>query len=76
MVALANQKATQLKRDKLALTERLEEIKSREDDNETIVDLAKSWKKANYNRKKAVAMIMIHQIVVSEDGDIRIIWNI
>jgi len=76
LLALANQKATQLKRDRLALYERLEEIKSRSEETETIVDLAKSWKKADYNRKKAVAMIMIHQIVISEDGSAKVIWNI
>jgi len=76
LLALANQKATQLKRDRLALYERLEEIKSRSEETETIVDLAKSWKKADYNRKKAVALIMIHQIVISEDGSAKVIWNI
>ena len=76
LLTLANQKATQLKRDRLALYERIEEIKSRGDETEKIVDLAKSWKKADYNRKKAVAMIMVHQIIISEDGSAKVIWNI
>ena len=41
-----------------------------------IVNLANSWKKAGYKCKKEVAMIMIHHIVISEDGSAKIIWNL
>ena len=76
LLALANQKATQLKRDRLALHERIEDLKSREDETDVVVNLAKSWKTADYKRKKAVAMIMIHKIVISEDGSTKVLWNI
>ena len=76
LLALANQKATQLKRDRLALYERIEDLKSREDETDVVVNLAKSWKTADYKRKKAVAMIMIHKIVIREDGSTKVLWNI
>ena len=76
LLALANQKAAQLKRDKLALYERREDVKSRGDETSVVVNLAKSWKTADYQRKKAVAMIMIHRIIISEDGSTKIEWNI
>ena len=76
LLALANQKATQLKRDRLALYERMEDLKSREDETDVVVNMAKSWKTADYKRKKAVAMIMIHKIVISEDGSTKVLWNI
>ena len=76
LLALANQKATQLKRDRLALYERIEDLKSRGDEADVVVNLAKSWRTADYKRKKAVAMIMIHKIVISEDGSTKILWNI
>lgn len=76
LLALANQKATQLKHDKLVLYERLEELKSRADQTKSIVDLAQSWQKADYNRKKAVTGILIHKIEIAEDGSARILWNI
>lgn len=76
LLALANQKATQLKRDRLALYERIEDLKSREDETDVVVNLAKSWKTADYKRKKAVAMIIIHKIVISEDGSTKVLWNI
>ena len=76
LLALANQKATQLKRDRLALYERIEDLKNREDEADVVVNLAKSWRTADYKRKKAVAMIMIHKIVISEDGSTKVLWNI
>lgn len=76
LLALANQRATQLRRDRLALYERIEELKSREVEKDVVVNLEKSWRTADYERKKAVAMIMIHKIVISEDGSTKVLWNI
>lgn len=76
LLILANQKATQLKRDRLALFDRMEELKSKGEETNAVVNLSRSWKNADYNRKKEVAMIMIHQIIISEDGSTKIIWNL
>ena len=76
LLAIANQKATQLKQDRMALLERMDELKSLEQETDTAVNLAKSWKTANYAKKKAVAMIMIHKILIHEDGSMQIVWNI
>ena len=76
LLTLANKKATQLKKDRIALCEKVEELKSRSDETDIIVNLANSWKKAGYKCKKEVAMIMIHHIVISEDGSAKIIWNL
>ena len=76
LLTLANQKASQLKRDRLTLYERMKELKSLRSETNTVIDLAKSWKTADYERKKAVAMIMIHEIRISEDGSTKIIWNL
>lgn len=76
LLTLANQKATQLKRDKSILYERIEELKNQSNETNIVVNLAKSWKTADYSRKKEVAMIMIHKILISENGDTKIIWNI
>ena len=76
LLTIANQKASQLKRDRLALYERMEELKNQENQAGAVVNLAKSWKTADYQRKKAVAMIMIHKILIREDGDAKIIWNV
>ena len=74
LLALANQKASQLKRERLALQDRVDELQNLEQD--AAVNLAKSWKTANYQKKKAVAMIMIHKILIHKDGSTQIIWNL
>jgi len=76
LLMLANEKATQLKREKLALYERIEELRDRQSETGVVVDMAKSWKRADYSRKKSVAMIMIDRILINEDGSAKIIWNI
>ena len=76
LLTLANQKASQLKKDRLTLRERIEELNSLGSETIAVIDLAKSWKTADYKRKKAVAMIMIHKLLISEDGSTKIIWNI
>lgn len=76
LLTIANQKASQLKRDRLALYERMEELKNQENQAGAVVNLAKSWKTADYQRKKAVAMILIHKILIREDGNAKIIWNV
>jgi len=76
LLTLVNQKATRLKKDRLALQKRIDEMKRIGDETDTVVNLAKSWRTADYKRKKAVAMIIIHKIVISEDGSTKILWNI
>ena len=76
LVAIANQKATQLKRDKNALLNRIEELKSKDKETDMIIDFSKTWKNAGYDRKKSVAMILIHKILIHENGDAEIVWNL
>lgn len=76
LLALANQKAAQLKQDKIALQDRIDELKSISEDSAVIVNLSRSWKSADYRRKKEVADIMIDKILIGEDGNTKIIWNI
>lgn len=76
LLALANQKAAQLKRDRIALQDRIDELKSISEDTAVIVNLSRSWKAADYRRKKEVADIMIDKILIGEDGGTKVIWNI
>ena len=76
LLAIVNQKATQLKQDRIALQSRMEELLDLERETDDAIDLVKSWKRADYTEKKAVAMIMLHQIRVREDGSMQVIWNL
>lgn len=73
---LLNQRAVRLKREKNVLSDRLEEIRIKARETATVVDFAESWKTADYECKKSIAMLMIHQIIISEDGSVDVVWNI
>lgn len=45
------------------------------DETDTDINLAASWKTAGYKHKKDIAMIMIHKVVISENGSARVLWN-
>lgn len=76
MAAIANQRAGRLKNDKKALYKRIDTLKAKESKPDIVTDPGRSWKNADYGFKKEVAAILIERIVVTEDGSIKMIWNI
>ncbi len=76
LLALANKKAEQLKLDRITLQDRIDLLKSKNEDSTVIVNLGRSWKSADYRRKKEVADILIDRILIGEEGNSKIIWNI
>lgn len=76
LLELSNQKAAALKKEKLALRGHIDALKIEAAEAGTAVDLAELWKNAGYFQKKAVAAIMIQRIVISGNGNVKVIWNI
>lgn len=76
LLALANQKASQLKQQRTALEEQLKTLHSPPIDKNPPIDLVKLWKNADYLQKKSAAALLLHQILIAEDGAVCIIWNI
>ncbi len=76
MKELLNQRATHLKKELQVLNNRLEEIRIRENETASVLDLAQSWKTADYECKRNITTLMIHQILISESGDVNIVWNL
>lgn len=40
------------------------------------IDLAQAWQQADYDCKKAVAMVLIHQMRIAPDGSVTVVWNL
>ena len=76
LLTIANQKATQLKKDRLTLCGQIEDLKKKSGETYSGIDLAQFWKTADYNHKKAITMLMIYKIIIGEDGSTKILWNI
>lgn len=76
MKELLNQRASQLKQEQNQLNGQLEALRNKACETAMVIDLEESWKNADYECKKRIAMLMIHQITVSEDGNVSIVWNL
>jgi hypothetical protein len=76
MKELLNQRASQLKKQQNQLNEQLEAHRNKASETAMVIDLEDSWKNADYECRKRIAMLMIHQITVSEDGNVSIVWNL
>jgi DNA invertase Pin-like site-specific DNA recombinase len=76
LLALANQKASQLQKDRQALQERMEALMRRSEENNIDINLEYAWATADYERKKSVAMILLHKIRIGEDGTVTMQWNL
>jgi len=76
LLKLVNDKASQFKRDKTSLYERLENMRSQSHEISAVINLAKKWNNAKYEEKRSVASLLIHRIMIYEDGTSEIIWNI
>lgn len=74
LTELANRKAAQLKQQRLALCQRLEALET--ENRPVAVDLVCRWNSADYEHKKAAALLLIHRIFICGNGDVQIIWNI
>jgi len=76
LLRLANEKAEQLQREKTELYERIESLKTQTNEVVSALNLSRKWDKASYNEKKSVAGLLINKIIMFENGEAQIIWNI
>lgn len=74
LLEIAHRKAAELKRNRLTLQERIEELK-RGGGPGAQADLALAWRNASYSQRKSAAMIVIDKIVIDGDGGTKVFWN-
>ena len=76
MKELLNQRACRLTQEQNLLTGQLNALKCKAKETSAMFDPEQVWKTADYDCRKSIAMRLIHQIVVSENGDVEITWTI
>lgn len=76
LLQIMSQRATKLKADRTALLMKIDEIENNQVDVKQAVNLSKKWKKASFEEKRGVTSILVNRIVIDEDGNAEIIWNI
>ncbi len=76
MINLLNEKAKRLAREKDDILSKIDVLENEESEIIGVINLSKKWKTASYEERKAVCNILIHKILISENGDCEVIWNI
>ena len=75
LLAIAKQKATQLRRNPLAPYARIEELNTSQETTEAAVHPHTLRAASDQQPQKSTPMIMNHKILIHEDGSTQIIWN-
>ena len=76
LLEILSKRATKLKNEKAEILIKIEELEENAIDVKTAINFKKQWKTASYEEKRGVASILIHRILISEDGTTEIVWNI
>lgn len=76
LLEIMSQRATKLKAERTELLLKIEELENTEVDVKQAVNLSKKWKTASFEEKRGVCSIVINRIVIDENGDVEIVWNL
>ena len=76
LLEIMNQKASKLKSEKAEILLKIDEIENTEINVKQAINLSKKWKTASFEEKRGVCSIIINRIIIDEDGNIEIVWNI
>lgn len=76
MITLLNERATKLAEEKTDVLSKIDALKNEESEIISVINLSKKWTTADCEERKAVCNIPIHKILISENGDCEVIWNI
>ncbi len=76
LLEILGKRATKLKSDKTALLIKIDELENTEIDVKTAINLSKKWKTASFEEKRGVCGIIVNRIIIDEDGNAEIVWNI
>lgn len=76
MIAILNEKAKNLSSERQKIAEKIEKLENDENEIISVINLSKKWKTANTEERKAVCNVLIHKILINEDGNCEVVWNI
>ena len=76
LLEIMSQRATKLKTERTELLLKIEELENTEIDVKQAINLSKKWKTASFEEKRGVCGIIINRIIIDEDGNAEIVWNI
>lgn len=76
MISVLNEKAKTLTNEKRKYLDNIDNLLISSNNVKETVNFAKRWNKANFKERKAICNVLIKSIIMYEDGNLEIIWNI
>lgn len=76
LIEILSSRASKLKADKTQILMKIEEMKSKEIDAKTAINLSKKWGTASFEERRGVCSVLINRIIINPDGSTEIVWNI
>ena len=76
MLKILNEQALRLNNEKKQIMLKLEELNNKGCPSETEINMCEEWENASFDEKRGVFNILVNRIIICENGDAEIVWNI
>lgn len=76
MINLLNEKAKKFADEKNDILYKIGELANEESEIISVINFPEKWRTANFEQRKAVCNVLIHKIIINDDGNCGIIWNV
>lgn len=76
MMQLMNEKAQELAGEKTIIQKKIVYLENRESEHISGIELSRQWADATAEQKRAAVSILIHKILIREDGTVEVMWTI
>ena len=76
LLEILGKRAAKLKAERTEILLKIDEHESSEIDTKAAINLSKKWKTASFEEKRGVCNILINRIIIYENGNAEIVWNV
>lgn len=76
LLSILSNKASKLKKEKIELFEKIDELQNNAINTESVMNLSRKWRTASFEEKRGVCNVLIDKIIIDAEGNAEIIWNI
>lgn len=76
LLEIMSQRASKLKAERTELLLKIDALENTEIDVRQAINLSRKWKTASFEEKRGVCAILINRIIIDEEGNAEIVWNI
>lgn len=76
LLEILNKQALRLNNEKKQIMLKLEELNNKGCPSETEINMCEEWENASFDEKRGVFNILVNRIIICENGDAEIVWNI